>query len=292
MKKNFKSLILILCLSLFLIGCNNSQGNTAKTYSFSELVNMCEEKDEETVQPILIDHFISEINGHYYCPKTVSKYKDTVPDVRTIYAVSKDEVYFVPYSELELTEMGYSLADIPSMKDSEKYKYFITEADGYGSSVLGNGDTIEAALCYHLTSVYLEGKETDGNFNILLYLRNDNNLDIIGFFVDQTTKEGIYTFEVANNTKMREYYSSVEKAKEAEEEDYQKLIAKIEADRATSNAEPNIGMTKEEVLRGKWGLPDKKNTYTYSWGTHEQWVYEGYGYVYFENGVVTSIQDM
>ena len=236
---------------------------------------------------------ISNINGYYYCPKTVSKYIDTVAESRTIYAVSEDEIYFVPYSESELAEMDYTLEDIPTMEDSEKYKYYVSEADGYGSSTLANGDTIEAALCYDLTSTYLESKETDGNFdNILLYLSGSDKIEIIGFFVDQTTKEGTYTYEVVNNTKFREYYSSLEKAKEVEDEDYQKLLDKMEAHRKASNAEPNIGMSKEEVLCGKWGIPDKRNTYTYSWGTHEQWVYEGYGYVYFENGVVTSIQDM
>ena len=53
--------------------------------------------------------------------------------------------------------------------------------------------------------------------------------------------------------------------------------------------EPCVGMTKGEVLLSTWGYPDKKNIYKYEWGTKEQWVYEGYKYIYFENGIVTSI---
>lgn len=53
--------------------------------------------------------------------------------------------------------------------------------------------------------------------------------------------------------------------------------------------EPAIGMTKTEVLESIWGTPNKKNIDTYSWGTHEQWVYNHKGYIYFKNGIVTSI---
>lgn len=56
------------------------------------------------------------------------------------------------------------------------------------------------------------------------------------------------------------------------------------------NAEPAIGMTKDEVTNGAWGYPDDKNIDEYEWGTEEQWVYDGKGYVYFEDGIVTAVQ--
>ena len=56
------------------------------------------------------------------------------------------------------------------------------------------------------------------------------------------------------------------------------------------NKKPEIGMTKEEVLNSTWGSPDKKNIDEYKWGVQEQWVYKRKGYIYFENGIVTSIQ--
>lgn len=52
---------------------------------------------------------------------------------------------------------------------------------------------------------------------------------------------------------------------------------------------PRLGMTKEQVINTKWGKPTKKNVDEYEWGTFEQWVYPNYRYVYFENGIVTSI---
>jgi len=52
-----------------------------------------------------------------------------------------------------------------------------------------------------------------------------------------------------------------------------------------------IGMSKEDVLASSWGRPEKINTTTNAYGTREQWVYGGRNYLYFENGVLTSIQN-
>lgn len=53
--------------------------------------------------------------------------------------------------------------------------------------------------------------------------------------------------------------------------------------------EPAIGMTKDEVLNGAWGSPKDKNVTQNRYGTYEQWVYGGGKYIYFTNGIVTSI---
>ena len=50
------------------------------------------------------------------------------------------------------------------------------------------------------------------------------------------------------------------------------------------------GMTKAMVI-DSWGQADKVNRTVGKWGLHEQWVYEGNGYLYFENGKLTSWQD-
>jgi hypothetical protein len=52
----------------------------------------------------------------------------------------------------------------------------------------------------------------------------------------------------------------------------------------------NIGMTEDEVRQSSWGRPQSVNRTVMSNGTHEQWVYSG-GYLYFEDGVLTSIQN-
>lgn len=51
----------------------------------------------------------------------------------------------------------------------------------------------------------------------------------------------------------------------------------------------SIGMTKEEVLASSWGRPQRVNKTTRASGVSEQWVY-GYNYLYFEDGVLKTIQ--
>lgn len=50
-----------------------------------------------------------------------------------------------------------------------------------------------------------------------------------------------------------------------------------------------IGMTQEEVLMSSWGKPTKINKTTNAYGTSEQWVYPNYNYLYFDDGILTSI---
>jgi hypothetical protein len=52
----------------------------------------------------------------------------------------------------------------------------------------------------------------------------------------------------------------------------------------------SLGMTAEDALASSWGRPRNINRSTYSFGVHEQWVYDG-GYLYFQNGILTSIQN-
>jgi hypothetical protein len=66
-------------------------------------------------------------------------------------------------------------------------------------------------------------------------------------------------------------------------------LEKAEAARK-KNEGVTLGMTHEEVTASSWGKPKRVNTSIYSFGTHEQWVYEGSNYLYFRNGKLHSIQ--
>ena len=52
----------------------------------------------------------------------------------------------------------------------------------------------------------------------------------------------------------------------------------------------SIGMTTQQVLESSWGEPEGINKTTTKYGTSEQWVY-GDNYLYFEDGILTSIQN-
>jgi hypothetical protein len=51
-----------------------------------------------------------------------------------------------------------------------------------------------------------------------------------------------------------------------------------------------IGMTQEEVLASSWGKPIKVNKTTTARRLSEQWVYGSGSYLYFESGLLVSIQ--
>lgn len=71
------------------------------------------------------------------------------------------------------------------------------------------------------------------------------------------------------------------------------IVADVKAEEAIERArvEPAIGMTEYEVRNSTWGSPKDINKTTTAYSTYEQWVYRNYRYIYFENGIVTSIQD-
>jgi hypothetical protein len=61
---------------------------------------------------------------------------------------------------------------------------------------------------------------------------------------------------------------------------------------ATACNRVRIGMTREQAIAG-WGRPRDINRTSGAFGVHEQWVYGEYGsgYLYFEDGVLTTIQN-
>ena len=52
----------------------------------------------------------------------------------------------------------------------------------------------------------------------------------------------------------------------------------------------SIGMSMQEALASSWGKPRKVNRTITATRIREQWVYSG-SYLYFEDGVLTSIQN-
>lgn len=72
-------------------------------------------------------------------------------------------------------------------------------------------------------------------------------------------------------------------------ETYKKISDSTEV--PLEKVEPTIGMTADEVYNSTWGAPQKINRTDTLSGEREQWVYEN-GYIYLENGYVTSIQEV
>lgn len=77
-------------------------------------------------------------------------------------------------------------------------------------------------------------------------------------------------------------------------EKFERLAPKYGKDIAKLMLEGRVKLGwNKQMCRESWGEPDDINRTIGSWGTHEQWVYGEYdcSYLYFENGVLTSIQN-
>lgn len=71
---------------------------------------------------------------------------------------------------------------------------------------------------------------------------------------------------------------------------YEKISDNTTLPTIIKKSKPTIGMTQSEVYASTWGTPKKRNKTTTANGEREQWVYDE-GYIYFENGIVTTIQE-
>lgn len=64
-----------------------------------------------------------------------------------------------------------------------------------------------------------------------------------------------------------------------------------EEKRKKKQAGVSIGMTQQDVLDSSWGKPKRINRTTTKRGAREQWVYGQGNYLYFQDGILESIQN-
>ena len=71
-----------------------------------------------------------------------------------------------------------------------------------------------------------------------------------------------------------------------------KVVARMKAEKAEKKREGvRVGMSAQDVFDSSWGKPQKVNRTIGSYGVHEQWVYGGGSYLYFEKGILRTIQN-
>lgn len=86
----------------------------------------------------------------------------------------------------------------------------------------------------------------------------------------------------------REGYTSDELILTDDEAAHRQLVAEQAA--CARKGGVSVGMTKDQVRASCWGKPQNINTTVVSGLRQEQWVYPGYNYVYFHNGIVRAVQ--
>ncbi|MFB5281911.1 hypothetical protein [Peribacillus sp. Hz7] len=103
-------------------------------------------------------------------------------------------------------------------------------------------------------------------------------------YIPKDIEDEVNELEAWATEKKSQYAPIVEEEQKQREQD--------QINETTRNPQSvSIGMTKEEVLTEGWGRPQDVNRTITANGTSEQWVYAGYRYLYFEDGILVTIQD-
>ena len=229
-----------------------------------------------------------KINGIYYYNKYYASgtmgYRDYgyhIEEKIAVYMNNENEIYIIPISDNQLINND-NLDQIPKMDNSNKYKYSIDKWNAYDSTWQAGYNCISLEL-------------TDLNYNFSLnikYAENNGFIEIYGQTPGQKDKSEYNKDNIPYGGK---YYKSEDESLKYAQSEYEGLSQKLEDEQnkneELANSIPKVGMSASEVRKTKWGSPDKINKDTYAWGTTEQWVYDDYGYVYLENGIVTTVSE-
>lgn len=70
----------------------------------------------------------------------------------------------------------------------------------------------------------------------------------------------------------------------------ERSAARKQLEREARSRGVSIGMSQAEVLASNWGRPKSKTVHASVYGETEQWIYPGWNFLYFRNGVLTDIQ--
>lgn len=277
---------------------------------YYDRINQAENENDKTVLlEELHDYVLSDLQGYYYfrednsasgsnymryaSPEMFSNEKDD----RTIYVKNKDEVYIFPYSEEYMKQNNIEITKLDALENSDLYKYRIVKletSDHDGAYSAYKSATVEFQS-YYINEKYGETADKCYTTVKMKYFTSDGKYEVDGYFADMITENDNIT-EYKNNLKnglgfYKIYYRELNVAQQEDNERLEKdANSKQEKDNLKRSI-PKVGMTPSEVRQTKWGLPDKINKNTYSWGTTEQWVYNKYGYIYFRDGKVSSVSE-
>ena len=262
--KKLLAILLVLVFVFSLSGCGSNENSKSNkdqecidkinaAVTFNDFTSICTVAEYEQLDQETKDLFTERLIGFVNNKIVNHKYYQTVINS------------YVLYYEGDLYKVDEELYDAYG-NPTDKTNDFT----GYMDKVIAASDLYEGKPSI---DIYLKHESNDPKKNYTInYLENEE------LAVFHRHKLPCFSYEDAYNYWLYgdDYKEKVKKAKEEEE---------------LAHSDPKIGMTVEEVLKCAWGKPDHINKDTYSWGTQEQWCYSNNRYVYFENGIVTSISD-
>lgn len=200
-----------------------------------------------------------------------------------------DEKANLPQLTMDLIDKGEY--DVPATLNEDIFQYFYkTVMNDSSLSDLEKYDIISSRTLNSIDEIYnyitALQFENEGNQDMMVHMLANISNDYRGFLSDDIKKKKMTIMSLEEWDVIQNGQLALEKkiiGKQVENNKNEAEYAK------KSNLQ--IGMTAEEVRGSKWGLPNKINKTTTEYGISEQWVYSDYKYLYFENGVLTTIQD-
>ena len=197
------------------------------------------------------------------------------------YRSDYDVCYLAPYVILR-DEKGEEFA-IATSDNQDSYRYY----KGDEGDIVGKRMDIMKSFCWldldevELASNYysrIEKEKAEAEARDIAYQR----------YLDTERKKK----EEAQRIARIKEEERRQKEQEAQKERFDNLKEKYGTSIATMiiNRQVKIGMTKA-MCREAWGNPYDINRTQNVYGTHEQWVYGGNRYLYFDGDILTTIQD-
>ena len=253
----------------------------------------------------------SKMIGHYFTIIDI-KSKDQFSvkmdgDTTSVYLLKIDllgkdrnkECVIVGYYE-KMREK-YENKDLVFIEDDYDYN----EYDGLiNSTTRKRNYNIDGHSIWHCSQVSVFQEEDPyrkikGN-RVVLILENEKYGQHFTFAENGSSYHSSWEERELKKFKLKEDYNKIQAQKKAaaalaakkRAERKQNLINRYGQDLGTKIADGivKVGMTKEQCKEA-WGEPVNINRTTTASGTHEQWVYEGGSYLYFDGNILTTIQN-
>jgi hypothetical protein len=177
---------------------------------------------------------------------------------------SKDTVYYSYSPEFEHSFPFMVVGYFEKLKQLYIGVDYISRGKNVGTDVnTGKAISAGAGTKWKCKDVTIE----EEYYNLVLVVENEKGEKLP--FALETIKDKRYFITLRQSETLKKKYGL---------DNWKKII----------DGNVNVGMTSE-MCRWSWGEPSKINRTTTARGNNEQWVYSN-NYLYFENGVLTTIQ--
>lgn len=216
------------------------------------------------------------------------------PVGQTFWLITKRKTYlaFPFFTQIRKDQWGFKLDNKldPNVTVSFKVAELLVSPDYAGKDQYAYRVVIEDGTEAYMVASRL-GEYKPGR-------RADDRSGDIGRAPSDARDNGHYDIFAGDPAKLLQAYEAEQRRTVQQEQ--ARLQAEFEAQRKSDAKAASIakrkggvtlGMTAVQVRASGWGVPQSVNRTTTAHGVHEQWVYGGHNYLYFENGVLTNIQN-